>query len=74
MSSPAPIRISRLPPWPGYTAASCHTQTSGGLLLAAPPGAAPALLADLRARALPAALIGEVIPGENGHIQITWGE
>ena len=35
-------------------------QTSGGLLLAAPPAAAPALLAELRAQGLPAALIGEV--------------
>jgi len=63
------------PAVPGEVAVLLHdAQTSGGLLLAAPPGAAPALLADLRARALPAALIGEVVPGENGHIQITWGE
>ena len=45
-------------------------QTSGGLLLAAPAPAAPALLDDLRARALPAALIGEVVPGEPGHIDV----
>jgi selenide, water dikinase len=48
-------------------------QTSGGLLLAAPPGAAPALLADLRARDLPAALIGEVISGEPGRIDVNHG-
>jgi selenide, water dikinase len=45
-------------------------QTSGGLLLAAPPEAAPGLLADLRARDLPAALIGEIVPGESGHITV----
>jgi selenide,water dikinase len=46
-------------------------QTSGGLLLAARPAAASALLADLRAQNLPAALIGEVIPGEPGHITVS---
>jgi len=45
-------------------------QTSGGLLLAAPAPAAPALLGDLRARGLPAALIGEVTRGEPGHIDV----
>ena len=45
-------------------------QTSGGLLLAAPPAAAPALLADLRAQGLPAALIGDVVPGEPGRITV----
>jgi selenide, water dikinase len=45
-------------------------QTSGGLLLAAPAPAAPALLAGLRARGLPAALIGEVTRGEPGHIDV----
>ena len=45
-------------------------QTSGGLLLAAPATAASALLADLRARDLPAALIGEVTRGEPGHIDV----
>jgi selenide, water dikinase len=45
-------------------------QTSGGLLLAAPAPAAPALLADLWARGLDAALIGEVTPGESGHIDV----
>ena len=44
--------------------------TSGGLLLAAPAPAAPALLADLRVRGLDAALIGEVTPGEPGHIEV----
>jgi selenide, water dikinase len=47
-------------------------QTSGGLLLAAPAANAPALLADLRARGLDAALIGEVTPGEPGHIDVQW--
>jgi selenide, water dikinase len=45
-------------------------QTSGGLLLAAPAAAASALLAGLRARGLPAALIGEVTRGEPGHIDV----
>jgi len=45
-------------------------QTSGGLLLAAPPAAAPALLTELRAQELPAALIGEVIQGESGHVHV----
>jgi selenide, water dikinase len=48
-------------------------QTSGGLLLAAPAAAAPALLADLRARDLPASPIGEVTPGEPGHIDVHHG-
>jgi selenide,water dikinase len=45
-------------------------QTSGGLLLAAPALVAPDLLGDLRARGLPAALIGEVVAGEAGHIDV----
>ena len=45
-------------------------QTSGGLLLCAPPAAAPGLLADLRGRGLTAALIGEVIAGRPGHITL----
>ena len=46
-------------------------QTSGGLLLAAPAAAAPALLADLYARGLPAALIGQVESGTPAHIDVT---
>ena len=45
-------------------------QTSGGLLLAAPRPAAPALVSELRAGGLPAALIGEVRPGESGHVDV----
>jgi selenide, water dikinase len=45
-------------------------QTSGGLLLAVPAPAAPALLGDLRSRGLDAALIGEVTRGEPGHIDV----
>jgi selenide, water dikinase len=48
-------------------------QTSGGLLLAAPAPAAAALLSELRAAGLPAALIGEVIPGEPGHVDVKPG-
>jgi selenide,water dikinase len=45
-------------------------QTSGGLLLATPPAAAPALLGTLRAQGLPAALIGDVVAGESGHVDV----
>jgi selenide,water dikinase len=45
-------------------------QTSGGLLLAAPPGAAPALLDALLAQGLPAALIGDIVAGESGHVDV----
>jgi selenide,water dikinase len=48
-------------------------QTSGGLLLAAPRAAAPALLAELRAQGLPAALVGEVVAGESGRVQVSHG-
>ena len=48
-------------------------QTSGGLLLATPAAAASALLAELRARGLPAALVGEVVAGESGHIEVSHG-
>ena len=59
------------PAVPAEVAVLLHdAQTSGGLLLAAPPGTAPALLADLRSRGLPAALIGEVTAGEPGHITV----
>jgi selenide, water dikinase len=45
-------------------------QTSGGLLLSAPAAGTQALLADLQARGLPAALIGEVTAGPPGHIDV----
>jgi selenide, water dikinase len=45
-------------------------QTSGGLLLATPAASTETLLADLQARGLPAALIGEVVSGEPGHIDV----
>jgi selenide,water dikinase len=45
-------------------------QTSGGLLLAAPAPAAPALLGELRTQHLPAAVVGEVVAGEAGHIDV----
>ena len=45
-------------------------QTSGGLLLATPAVRTTALLADLQARGLPAALIGEVTDGQPGHIDV----
>ena len=45
-------------------------QTSGGLLLAASPQAAPALLGELRMQGLPAALIGDIVAGESGHVDV----
>jgi selenide,water dikinase len=45
-------------------------QTSGGLLLAAPPRTAPALLGELTQQGLPAALIGDIVAGESGHIDV----
>ena len=45
-------------------------QTSGGLLLAVPPRAAPALLGELRAQGLPAVIIGDVVAGESGHVDV----
>jgi selenide,water dikinase len=48
-------------------------QTSGGLLLAAPPRATAALLSELRAQGLPAALIGEVTEGESGRVDVRPG-
>ena len=48
-------------------------QTSGGLLLAAPPAAAGPLLADLTGRGLAAALVGEVVAGEPGRISVRAG-
>ena len=59
------------PAIPGELAVLLHdAQTSGGLLLAAPAAAAPALLADLLARGLPAAVVGEVVAGEAGHVEV----
>jgi selenide,water dikinase len=48
-------------------------QTSGGLLLAVSPDRAPALASVLRAQGLPAALIGEVVAGESGRIEVSQG-
>jgi selenide,water dikinase len=45
-------------------------QTSGGLLLAAPPPAHLALLGELREHGLPAATIGKVTDGSPGHITV----
>jgi selenide,water dikinase len=59
------------PAIPAELAVLLHdAQTSGGLLLAVPPHAAPALLSELRAQGLPAALIGEVIQGKSGHVRV----
>jgi selenide,water dikinase len=45
-------------------------QTSGGLLLAAPPATARALLAELLKLDLPAARIGEIRAGEAGRVAV----
>jgi len=56
---------------PGELTVLLHdAQTSGGLLLAAPARTTAALLGDLRSRGLPAALIGEVVAGQTGHIAV----
>jgi selenide,water dikinase len=49
-------------------------QTSGGLLLAVAPENEAALLAELARRGTPArAAVGELIPGEAGHIEVMAG-
>ena len=49
----------------------CDAQTSGGLLIAVPPQETEALLAALReARTLAAAVIGEVVEGPAGRIEV----
>jgi selenide,water dikinase len=49
-------------------------QTSGGLLLAVAPENEAALLAELASRGTPArAVVGEIIPGEAGHIEVVAG-
>jgi selenide,water dikinase len=59
------------PAVPAEIAVLLHdAQTSGGLLLAAPPAAAPALLDALVAQGLPAALIGDIVAGESGHVDV----
>ena len=46
-------------------------QTSGGLLLAVPPQNEAALLSELEKRGTPArAVIGEMIAGRTGHIEV----
>jgi selenide, water dikinase len=57
---------------PAEVAVLLHdAQTSGGLLLAVSPKNAPALASVLRAQGLPAALIGEVVAGESGRIEVS---
>jgi selenide,water dikinase len=59
---------------PAEVAVLLHdAQTSGGLLLAAPPDQAAALACVLRAQGLPAALIGEVVAGKVGRIEVSHG-
>jgi selenide,water dikinase len=45
-------------------------QTNGGLLAAVPADAAPGLLAALRAAGVPAAEVGEVLPGDPSRIEV----
>ncbi len=59
------------PAVPAELAVLLHdAQTSGGLLLAVPPGAAGALLGDLRTQGLPAAVIGDIVTGESGRVDV----
>jgi selenide,water dikinase len=49
----------------------CDAQTSGGLLIAVPPEAEAALLAELERRGAPArAVVGEIVSGEPGTIHV----
>jgi len=45
-------------------------QTSGGLLMCVPPEALDVLLDDLDGRSPVAAVIGEVVEGESGRIDV----
>ena len=45
-------------------------QTSGGLLMAVPEVSSDRLLAELRQRSVPAAVIGQLIAGEPGQIEV----
>ena len=57
---------------PAEVAVLLHdAQTSGGLLLAVAPAQAPALASVLRVQGLPAALIGEVVAGESGRVEVS---
>jgi selenide,water dikinase len=52
----------------------CDAQTSGGLLIAVPPDGERTLLAELERRATPArALIGEIVAGEPGRMEVRSG-
>jgi selenide, water dikinase len=62
------------PAVPAATATLLHdAQTSGGLLLAAPPAVAGPLLAALAARQVQAATIGRVTAGDPGRIRVEPG-
>ncbi len=59
---------------PAEVAVLLHdAQTSGGLLLAVPQAAASALLGELLAQGLPAALVGEVVAGVSGRVEVSHG-
>jgi selenide, water dikinase len=49
-------------------------QTSGGLLLAVPPGLVATLSAQLERRGISAAVIGRAVPGPAGRIHVRMGE
>jgi selenide,water dikinase len=48
----------------------CDAQTSGGLLLAVPPGRLGGLVADLRRRGIEPAVVGRVVRGRPGRIGV----
>jgi selenide, water dikinase len=59
------------PAVPDEVAVLLHdAQTSGGLLLAAPPDASHPLLADLVAQGIPAAAVGHVVRGTPGQVEV----
>lgn len=49
----------------------CDAQTSGGLLIAVPEAHVARLVEELEARAVAAAVIGEVVGGEAGTVEVT---
>ncbi len=64
-------RVELDPGVPPVVATLLHdAQTSGGLLLAVPPGRLKALLADLVSRDLRPALVGRVVQGPAGRIRV----
>jgi len=68
--------LARFVDWaPGISAETqailCDAQTSGGLLIAAPADKGAALLAQLHQAGVTGSVVGEIVPGARGRIQVT---